>query len=159
MLTARLALFTIGILAVSTWVGSLACLALVSAASRKTLESASRIALFRALGRTYGIVGTSALVIAIGAGLSLAWPPSDMSGTLGTMFLLSALLILATALGMAQARSMTVTRRRLLDAPTDLDTSRAVQQGARLASVLRGTMGLVTLTIVVLGARLLDQLS
>lgn len=157
MFTARLALLAIEIVAGSIWIGSLACLALVSAASRKTLDGASRIALFRVLGRTYGIAGTSALAIAIGAGAILAWPPSELTGPLRAVFLLGLLLILATAAGMAQARSMTVKRQRLIAAPDDSEAGRAVQKGARLAGVLRGTLGLITLAIVFLGAHVLDQ--
>jgi hypothetical protein len=152
------ALLTIGIVAGSTWIGSLVCLALVSNASRKTLDSASRVALFRVVGRTYGIVGTSALAIAIAVGLILAWPPSEMTGTLRIEFLLGALLVLATLAGMAQARSMTVKRQRLLAATADQDARRSVQHGARIAGALRGTLGLLTFVVVALGAHLLDRL-
>jgi hypothetical protein len=153
------ALLTIGIVAGSIWIGSLVCLALVSNASRRTLDSASRVALFRVVGRTYGIVGTSALAIAIAVGLTLAWPPSEMTGTLRIEFLLGALRLLATLAGMAQARSMTVKRQHLLAAPEDPRAKRTVRHGAQIAGVLRGTLALLTFGVVVLGAHLLDRLS
>jgi hypothetical protein len=82
-----------------------------------------------------------------------------MTGTLRIEFLLGALLVLATLAGMAQARSMTVKRQRLLAAPNDLDARRAVEMGARIAGVLRGALGVITLAIVLLGAHLLDQMT
>ena len=54
---------------------------------------------------------------------------------------------------------MTVKRQRLLAAPDDSDARRAVASGARFAGVLRGALGLTTLAIVLLGARLLDLLA
>jgi hypothetical protein len=74
------------------------------------------------------------------------------------LFGLSALLLLATALGMLQARRMTVQRQRLLDAPDDNDVvAKRVRRGAALALALRGSLGVVTLVIVAVGAHLLDR--
>jgi uncharacterized membrane protein len=157
MLTGRMALIAVGILAASIWVGSLVCLALVAAAARRELDGPSRVALFRRIGRLYGFVGSAALVIAIGTGLVLAWPPSSFGTTVTSVLTLSGVLVVATAAGMVQARRMTRERQRLLDAPDDQDAARSVRRGAALAEVLRGSIGLVTLVIIILGAHILDR--
>jgi hypothetical protein len=68
---------------------------------------------------------------------------------------LSILLVSVTAAGMAQAQQMTLRRRRALAAPQDPAAAKAVQRGAALADALRGAIGGVTLTIIVLGAHVL----
>ena len=153
MFTSRLR----GILAAGIWLGSLVCLALVSAAARGALDSRSRVALFRRVGRLYGIVGTGSLVIALGVGLTLAWPPSKFSASLWLMFALSLALLAITAGGMLQARRMTVDRQRMLKAPNDEEVARRVRRGSALALALRGSIGVVTLVIVVIGSHILDQ--
>lgn len=157
MHSARVAMITVGMLAASIWVGSLVCLALVSAASRDVLDGPSRVALFRRVGRLYGIVGTSSLLVAIATGFALAWPPSRFTGALGAVLALAGVLVVVTAVGMVQARAMTLKRQRLLAAPHDEDAARSVHRGAALASALRGSIGVVTLVILVLGAHLLDR--
>lgn len=153
----RTVVITLGMLGASTWVGSLVCLAVVSAAATKTLDGQSRVALFRRVGRLYGVVGTTSLLTAIMAGLALAWPPSDIDGALALMFVLAGVLVVATAAGMAQARRMTVIRHALLAAPTDARTAARVRRGALVATLLRGSLAAITLAILVIGARLLDR--
>jgi hypothetical protein len=157
MITGRMTLIAAGMLAASIWAGSLVCLAVVSSAARQVLDGPSRVALFRRIGRLYGIIGSTALLVAIGAGLALAWPLSRVNGTLAALFVLAGALVVLTAAGMIQARRMTVRRQRLLHAPQDQLAARAVHRGAALAGVLRGSLGAVTLVIVVLGAHLLDR--
>jgi uncharacterized membrane protein len=156
-MTGRVVLITVGMLAGAVWVGSLVCLALVSAAARAALATQSRVALFRRIGRLYGIVGTSSLVIALGAGLILAWPPSQFSTALWVALSLSVLLLLITAAGMVQARRMTAHRQRMLQVPEDQEIATRVRRGAALALALRGSIGLVTIVIVAVGAHMLDQ--
>lgn len=140
------------ILSTCIWVGSLVCLALVTNAARKVLDQSAQVALFRAVGRRYAAVGTVSLLLAIGVGLALAWPPSTWSRTIDAAVALAGLLVLATAAGMAQARAMTGLRRRSISAPADAGASRAVRRGRRVATALRGLMAIVTLAIVVLAA-------
>jgi len=153
----RTVLIAIGMIAGSIWVGSLVCLAVVSVAAKQALDPQSRVALFRHVGRLYGLVGTGSLLIAIAAGLALAWPPADMDGTIAALFFLAALLVVATTAGMAQARRMTVARRQQLAAPEDLRAMERVRRGAQVAAALRGSLGLITLAIVVLGAHTLNR--
>ena len=153
----RTALTAIGMTAASIWVGSLVCLAVVSVAANQALDGRSRVALFRHVGRLYGMVGMGALLIAIGASLALAWPPSDMDAAIAALFTLAGVLVAATFAGMAQARRMTVHRQRLLARPGDRDAIDRVRRGARVASALRGSLALITLAIVVVGAHLLNR--
>jgi uncharacterized membrane protein len=153
--TGRMFLIAVGMLAASVWVGSLVCLAVVSVAAKQALDGQSRVALFRRVGRLYGLVGTGSLLAAIGVGLAVAWPPSQMDTTVVALFLLAALLVLATIAGMAQARRMTVNRQRLLAAPHDQAAADRVRRGTGVAGALRGSLALITLAIVLLGAHLL----
>lgn len=152
----RTVILAVGMLAASIWVGSLVCLALVARAGRRVLDGSSFVVLFREVGRLYRVVGTGALVVAIGSGLALAWPIS-LTGVSATLLVFSAVLVVATAAGMAQARTMTVRRVRALRDPHDPEAARLVRQGATIAGMLRGLIGLLTLLIVVLGAGLAER--
>jgi hypothetical protein len=157
MLTGRTVLIAIEMLAASIWVGSLVCLALVARVARRELDGASRVALFRGIGRLYGIVGTGALVAAIGIGVALAWPLTQASDAVTVALVLSAILACLTGAAMVQARRMTVRRLRVLAAPGDPAAAHALRRGAAWAGALRGSMAILTLLILVLGAHLLDR--
>jgi len=153
MLATNTPLVAIELIAACIWVGSLVCLALVASVARSVLDGPAQVAFFRALGRRYGIVGTASLLVAIGAGLALSWPPSSWSNIIAAAVALAGLLVLLTGAGMAQARAMGAIRRRSISSPDDEDAARAVRRGQMLAGALRGTMALVTLAIVVLAAQ------
>jgi hypothetical protein len=125
--------------------------------ARSVLDGPSRVTFFQAIGRRYAIAGTGSLLVAIGAGLALAWPPSSWSGTIDSAVALAGILVLATAVGMAQAHAMTTLRRRAMSNPEDHDADRAVRRDRRHAGVLRGLMALVTLVIVVLAAQVITH--
>ncbi len=55
MLTANTPLVAVELVAASIWVGSLVCLAVVTAAPRRVLDAPSQVVLFRAAGRRYGL--------------------------------------------------------------------------------------------------------
>ena len=150
-------LVAVELIAACIWVGSLVCLALVANVARKVLDGPSQVTFFRAIGRRYGIVGSASLLVAIGAGVALAWPPSSWSGTIDAAVALAGVLVLAAAVGMAQARAMTIRRRRAMSTPEDHDAGRAVRRGRLLAGALRGLMALVTLAIVVLAAQAISH--
>jgi hypothetical protein len=150
-------LIAIEMLAVSIWVGSLVCLALVANVARAELDERSRVALFRRIGRLYGVVGTCSLLVAIGAGVAIAWPLSDLGSAGAAAFVLTGVLVLLTGAGMMQARRMTVRRRRAIETPDDELAARSVRRGAAFAGALRGSMALLTLVILLLGAHVLDQ--
>ena len=143
-------LVAVELIAACIWVGSLVCRALVANVARKVLDGPSQVTFFRAIGRRYGVVGTASLLVAIGAGVALAWPPSSWSGTIDAAVALSGVLVLATAAGMAQARTMTTLRRQAMSSPDDHDV--AVRRGRLVAGGLRGLMAVVTLAVLVLAA-------
>lgn len=143
-------LITIALLAGSIWIGSMVSLVVVSNIAKRVLEPAARVQLFRGVGRAYGMVGTGSLVVAIVTGILLAGSPSNWTATTTAAVVLSGVLVVLTALGMAQARRMTVVRRRAITSPEDTDAADAVRRGARTAGLVRGSMGICTLAIVVL---------
>jgi general stress protein CsbA len=148
----RTLLITVELIAASIWIGSLLCLALVARVAAKVLDPPARVALFRGIGQLYRVVGTSALVASIAAGAALAGSPSEWSVTIDVVAVLAGVLVVLTAVGMAQARRMTVVRRHAIVLPDDETAVVAVRRGAATAGVLRGLMATVTLAIVVLVA-------
>lgn len=139
-------------LSASIWVGGLVAILVVARAASATLEPAQRVAFFRALGRSYGIVGSLALLVALASGaLLLRGHPWD--GLLIAAAIAAGALLVATGVGMAQARAMTRLRRRALAEPSETIDAR-VRHGAALAGALRGAIALLTLALVVLGAAL-----
>jgi hypothetical protein len=70
---------------------------------------------------------------------------------------LTGALALFTGTGMVQARRMTVRRRRAIEKPEDEHAASAVRRGAALAGALRGSIALLTLVILLLGAYVLDR--
>ncbi|HEU5002338.1 MAG TPA: hypothetical protein VFW71_06110 [Actinomycetota bacterium] len=150
-------LIGVELLASSVWVGSLVCLPLVAAAARESLTPDARVALFRSLGRRYGIVGNGALALAIAVGLALAWPPSSWSGLEVAAVILTGALVALTAVGVRQARAMTRLRRRFLGNATDEVLAGQVHRGGRVAAGLRGLIAAFTLAIVVVVARIVGS--
>lgn len=139
------------------WVGSLVCLAVVANVARKVLDGPAQAAFFRVVGRRYAIVGTTSLVVAIAAGLAMAWPPARWSATMAAAVALSGVLVVATAAGMTQARMMGRLRQRAIQDPVDDRAGRALRGGRRVATALRALMGAVTLSIVVLVALVISH--
>jgi uncharacterized membrane protein len=142
-------------LAVSIWVGGLVAIFIVARAASVSLEPAQRVALFRALGRRYGIAGSVALLVALGTGAALLRGHSWDGLLIATATAAGALLV-ATGIGIAQARSMTRLRRRALEEFRGDVLDPKVRRGAALAAGLRGAIALLTLALVVLGAALAD---
>ena len=106
---------------------------------------------FRALGRTYGVVGTLALLIALATGaILLDQHPWD--GLMVAAVVVAGVLLVATAAGMAQARAMTRLRRRAVAQLGGEPLDPRVRRGAIVAAILRACIGILTLALVVLGA-------
>ncbi len=145
------------ILSASVWIGSLVCLAVVSRAARTVLDGPGQVAFFRAVGRRYALVGTGSLLVAIGTGLTMSWPPPTWSATIDAAVALAGLLVLATAAGMAQARTMATLRRRAMTSPADPAARAAARRGRRVATALRLLMAADTLAVVVLAAMALSR--
>lgn len=153
MLRSNTAFVTVALLAGCIWVGSLVCLAVVANAARRVLEPGAQVVFFRTVGRRYGVLGTGALLVAIGCGLVLGWPPSTWSPATAAAIGVSGALLAVSIGAMAQARVMTTLRGRLARAPDSGTLTESVRRGRALAGTLRGLMALLTLAIVVLVAQ------
>lgn len=139
------------ILAACVWVGGFVTITVVARAASRALEPAARVALFRVVGRTYNIVGNTALTVAFGAGAYLVYG-RPWNGQLTAAAVLATVLTVALAVGIVQARRMTRLRQRLHAAPdgTD-DLATAVRRGAAQAGILRGVIGLLSLALLAVG--------
>jgi hypothetical protein len=141
-----------GLLIVSTsvWVGGLVAIAIVARVASRTLDTAERVSFFRALGRSYGIVGTAALLLAYATGAALLrdhhWGPA-----LTAVVVVGAALAVTLGAGTVQARRMTRLRRTALDRTDDTALAARVRRGALGAHVIRGLIGLLSLALVALG--------
>lgn len=145
-------LITIHVVAVSIWVGGLVTIFVVARAAGATLEPAQRVAFFRSFGRRWGVVGSTALLIALGSGAILL-RNHPRNGALIAAAAVAIALLAATGAGVAQARAMTRIRQRALaDGGEGLQSD--VSRGAIVAAALRGSIGVLTMVLVVLGAGL-----
>jgi uncharacterized membrane protein len=151
--TTRAVLLGVFALAAAIWVGGYVAIAVVARVATRTLPPAQRVALFRGLGRSFGVVGGVALLVALGTGAGLL---NDRSwdATLTVTTVVAGALIVATVIGVVQARQMTRLRRTALGRPEDPVLAGRVAQGARRASVLRTVIGLLSLTLIALGSLL-----
>jgi uncharacterized membrane protein len=148
---AAVPLIALNLLASAIWVGGLVAIFVVARVTSATLEPSARIAFFRALGRLYGIVGCSALLVAMVTGAILL-RDHPWEGLLIATAVVACNLLAATAIGIRQARRMTRLRRRALSGPTLLQEQ--VRRGAIAATTLRATIGALTLALVVLASAL-----
>jgi uncharacterized membrane protein len=138
-------------LATSIWVGGYIAIAVVARVAARTLLAPERVAFFRLLGRTYGMVGGAALFVAVGTGAALLrHRPWDAQ--LVAAALLATALIGFTAVGMAQARRMTRLRRAETQRPNDQDLAMKAAKGARVAILLRALIGLLSSILIALGS-------
>src|SRR6185312_8520010 len=114
--TVRAILLGIFALAAAIWMGGYVAIAVVAQVAAKTLPPEQRVMFFRGLGRSYGVLGGSALMVALGTGAALL---SDRTwdGTLTVTTVAASGLLLATAVGVVQARRMTCLRRACLHDP------------------------------------------
>ena len=154
---ASIPLIAVNALASAIWIGGLVTIFVVARVASATLDPGHRVAFFRALGRTYGILGSGALLIALSSGALLLSQEHRWSDLAVAGAVVGIALLLATGLGMAQARTMTRLRRRALGEPNDPRLAARVQRGAVLAGVLRGAIGALTLVLLLIGAALLGE--
>jgi hypothetical protein len=138
----------VALLAACVWVGGFVAIAVVARVARRQLEPGARVAFFRALGRSYGVVGGVALAVALACGAALladrAW-----DGTALAAIVVAVALVLATVAGVAQARGMTRLRRRALG---DAALAAQVRTGAARAALLRAAIGALSVALLALAA-------
>jgi uncharacterized membrane protein len=140
-------------LSASVWVGGLVAIFVVARVAAATLDPPTRVAFFRSLGRSYGIVGSVALLVALATGaLLLHGHPWD--GLLVATAIAAGALLVTTVVGMAQARAMTRLRRQALTGAGGVALDPRIRRGAALAAALRGAIALLTMVLVVLGSAL-----
>jgi hypothetical protein len=150
---AAAALTGVLVLAAAVWVGGFAVIAVVARVARRTLPPSSRVAFFRGLGRTFGLVAAVALASAYGIGASLLYGRAWDVQLSATAVVATALLV-ATAGGVAQARRMSRIRRQALDQPADALLAEQIRGGARRAAALRALIGVLSLALLALGIML-----
>jgi putative copper export protein len=140
-------------LATSVWVGGFVAIAVVARVAKRELGAPARVVFFRSLGRTYGMVGGSALAVALLTGTVLM-AERGWDQAAGAAVLLALALVLSTVAGIAQARAMTRLRQRAVDEPFDASLHALVERRARRALMMRTAIGALTLALVALGATL-----
>ena len=139
------------VLATAVWVGGLVAIFVAARVADATLEAAERVAFFRGLGRAYGPVGGVALAAALASGAVLA-SRYRWGGDLAASSVIAAVLVAATAAGVAQARRMTRLRQDALRDPGSAELAAKVRRGARNAAVLRTAIAALSLALLGLGA-------
>jgi uncharacterized membrane protein len=130
----------------SIWVGGFVTIAVVTRAARRQLTAGEQVRLFREIGRSFGIVGGTALVVALACSAALAadheWGATRLAGAL-----IAAALVVATGAGVAQARGMTRLRERAVRNPDDDSLPERIRKGAARALGLRAAIGALTIAL------------
>ncbi|GAA3751835.1 hypothetical protein GCM10022240_01210 [Microbacterium kribbense] len=141
-------LLIILLLATCVWIGGWATLIVVARTATAALSRADRVSFFRLFGRRFGIVSTIALVLALASGLLLlvAMPWTALSTW---MVVLAVVLLLVVGAGVVQARMLTRQRRALI-AAHDEGLEARIAAGARAATVLRASLGAISIVILML---------
>ncbi len=138
-------------LAGSIWVGGFIVIAIVTRIARRQLGPPQQVAFFRVLGRRYGTVGGTALLMTLAVGAILlsdhGWDGTALAATLVAIALVG-----ATVAGVLQARGMTRLRAQAAVAPADEALPERVRRGASRALALRATIGALTLALLLLAA-------
>ena len=138
------------VLATSIWVGGLVTIAVVGRVASRTLTAADRVQFFQGLGRTYAPIGGVALGTALVTGAILV-VDQPLDGLVVAGAVVASVLVAATAVGVVQARRMTVLRLRAAASMEDWRVRNAVRRGAMGAALLRALIGALSLVLVFLG--------
>ena len=138
------------VLATSIWVGGLVTIAVVARVARRTLGAADHVQFFRALGRSYGPVGGLALATGLVTGAMLV-VDQPLDGPVVAGGVIALVLVVATAVGVVQARRMTLLRLRGAASAEDSRVRNAVRRGAMRAAVLRALIGALSVVLLFLG--------
>lgn len=141
------------ILGAAVWMGGFVAIMVVNATSKKSLEPAQRIALFRGLGRNYLRVAAVAFALmVIPGGVLLALRPWD--GFTLAILLAALLVVVLTCVAVRQARRMTRMRKAALATATTAGTgtpdAAPIAHHSRRAWMLRMGIGLASLAVFVI---------
>jgi len=151
--TTQAVLLGVFTLASCIWVGGYVAIAVVARVATHTLAPGQRVAFFRALGRTYLLLGVPALLVAFGAGAALL-SDHTWDGLMTATVVVAAALVVALAVGVVQARRMSRLRAGALSTPEDQYANARVRAGARAAAWLRAGIGGLSLALIALGSLL-----
>lgn len=149
--TVEALLVVVLVLATSIWLGGYVAIAVVARSALQVLDPSARVAFFRSLGRKYFWVGTPALVVALAVGVVLARNTTS-DGLAITCIAVAATLVACFVIAVFQARRMTRLREAMLADPTDASREAAVVKGNRIAQSLRGSLGILSFALLILGA-------
>ncbi|MGH3847881.1 MAG: hypothetical protein ACRDS0_41705, partial [Pseudonocardiaceae bacterium] len=94
------------VLAAAVWIGGFVTPTVVARAARAAIAPAERIAFFRRVGRSQAVVAGLAFAVGLASGTSLLYGRT-WNGVLTATVAVAAGLVVATMLGVAQARHMT----------------------------------------------------
>ena len=148
-------LVVVALLASMVWTGGLVAVAVATVAARETLGPAEQMRFFRALGRRYGIVSSTALLIFALCGLALAGAPAGWTAAQATVAVLTALTAALTVVGVMNARAVQRLRARALADPDDVPLASRLRAAARTAAALRAAIAIVTLAAVLTASTLI----
>lgn len=141
------------LLAASVWVGGFITIMVVTRVARRRLDPPVQVDFFRALGRSYGVVSSLALVVALaGGGILLAGRDWDRLALVAVS--LAAALVLSTGAGVVQARGMTRLRQAAVHEPTDDALAARVRRDSVRAAALRGGIGVLSVGLLVVAVAL-----
>ncbi len=159
-----LAIRSLHLIAAAVWAGGMVFLGLAVGAARGTVADRERIALFRRLGRRFGVVGGIALLVLIATGTDMA---ADRLGSFGDLFdtdygkrlseklaLVIVVIVLTAFHSLVQGPALSRLREAALDSPGDAELAARIRRKFARAGIVSGLNLLATLAILVLAARL-----
>lgn len=141
------------LLAGSVWLGGFITIMVVTRVARRRLDPPVQVDFFRALGRSYGVVSSLALVVALaGGGILLAGREWDRLALIAVG--LVAALVISTGVGVVQARGMTRVRQAAVHEPADYALAARVRRGSVRAAALRAGIGVLSIGLLVVAVAL-----
>jgi putative copper export protein len=158
------AIRSLHLIGAAVWAGGMVMLALAVGAARRTVAEHERVALFRALGRRFAIVGGIAMLVLIATGTDMAadrlaaW--SDLFDTdygerlLAKLVLVALVISLTLFHSLVQGPALSRLRQEAVAYPDDKDLGREIRRKQVRSGIVSTLNLLATLTILVLAARL-----
>lgn len=138
------------LLAAGIWMGGFVAIAIVVRIAGGELDTLTRIAFFRRLGRSYLGVGGGSLAVALGTG-SVLLTRGGWTAARTVAVVLGIALAITSVAGVLQARAMTRLRARAAHGP-DGAAAETVRSAAVRAALLRGAIGVLTLALLAVGS-------
>lgn len=141
------ALLSIHLIAFAIWVGNLVALPITVRILKPMADPKLQAAYFPKMGRTFGTVGTGALIVAIVSGAVLSGAPADWSSAVWGAIIAALVALVITSVAMVQAVRVGKLRRALATGETS-----GPQAAAHLATQVRitdiGRVAIIVSTLV-----------